>query len=392
MPGSVRACLVLGDPRLNRTQRFMHAARAEGLPIESMPYSQILGGGTDWPERLANRWVRLESPGRDVEVEQALLVRGAALEVEPACSRIPAAALGGWRRDPGLLFATRQWFFGWRNLLEEIARAGTPRNAAFLNSPDEIVAMFDKPACHGRLARAGVPVPAALPPPASFDDLMDRLRTAGWSRAYLKTSHGSGANGVVALAFAGTRIQAHTAIEVVAQGDVTRLYSTRRERVYRDAATVRRLVDALCRERVHVEAWVPKAGIAGRTADVRVVVIAGQASHLMGRLALGTITSVHLDGTMKATEDLLRRSMGEKTIALLRATAEKAAACFPASLSVGVDLAVTPAYRRAYVLEMNAFGDLLEDVSWNGADTYTWEVRAMLGRSRPLAQVSCTGW
>ena len=40
-------------------------------------------------------------------------------------------------------------------------------------------------------------------------------------------------------------------------------------------------------------------------------------------------------------------------------TCERAAACFPGSLHVGVDLMVSSDWRRHAVAEVNAFGDLL---------------------------------
>ncbi len=183
----------------------------------------------------------------------------------------------------------------------------------------------------------------------------------------------------------GDRIQAHTAIEMAESSGAVRLYSTRRLRIYRDLGEVRRLVDALCRERLHVEAWISKAGLAGRTADARVVVIGGRACHVILRLARGPITNLHL-GAEKAGEHALAEAAGTEAVARVRALAEQAAACFPNSLYMGVDIALTPDFKKAFVLEVNAFGDLVEGVLWQGADTYTWEVRALLQRNWPPAR------
>ena len=60
-----------------------------------------------------------------------------------------------------------------------------------------------------------------------------------------------------------------------------------------------------------------------------------------------------------------------------RRTCEQAAAVFPGSLHVGVDLLVAPGYRRHAVLEGNAFGDLLPGVLSEGMDTYEAEIRAV---------------
>jgi glutathione synthase/RimK-type ligase-like ATP-grasp enzyme len=80
---------------------------------------------------------------------------------------------------------------------------------------------------------------------------------------------------------------------------------------------------------------------------------------------------------------MLIERAGSEAVALVRETAERAAACFHDSLCMGVDVALTPSFHQARVLEVNAFGDLLEGVTWRGADTYTWAVRAALKRDWP---------
>ena len=376
------AFTIIGDPALNRVQFFAAAVRAVHGSVEIVSYRDILEGKIDRHAQIAGRRVRLESPGRDFEVERGLLARGARAGVEPDFAQLPLERIETLTRDPGLVLATRPWYLGYADLLREVAEAGAQTGATFLNAPADIVTMFDKPASHARLAAAGVPVPAAQRPPRSFDDLVSALNTAGWSRAFLKTSHGSGANGVVALECNGRAIHATTALELDDSQETPALYATTRLRTYRDEARIRRLVDALCRERLHVESWVPKAGLAGKTFDVRVVVIGGRACHLLLRLASGPITNLHLNAE-KGSEELLAQHAGRDAVALLRATAEKAAACFPRSLCIGVDITLTPSFQRAYVLEVNAFGDLLEGVLWRGADTYTWAVRAALNRDWP---------
>lgn len=379
----VDAFAILGDPALNRVQFFAAAASAAGVPIEIVSYREIGEEGSDWRARLAGRRVRLESPGRDCATERALLRRGAVAGVEPNFSRVAPDRLESMLREPGRVFATRQWYLGYVDLLNEIAAAAGSNGASFLNSPADVAVMFDKRACHARLAAGGVPVPRALATPESFAHVIELMTRARLDRVFLKTCHGSGANGVLALERRPYAIQGTTALQVDRSGGETKVFATRRLRVYRDSTMLRRLVDALCRERLHVEEWVPKAGVAGRTADVRVVVIGGRACHLALRLAEGPITNLHLSGAKKGGEELLVGRGGLAAATLVRRTAEQAAACFPTSLCVGVDVALTPSFRQARVLEVNAFGDLLEGVAWRGFDTYTWAIRAALNRDWP---------
>jgi hypothetical protein len=138
------------------------------------------------------------------------------------------------------------------------------------------------------------------------------------------------------------------------------------------------LVEALCRHRVYVEQWLPKAGIADRTFDLRIVVIAGRARHTVVRLSRHPMTNLHLLGGRGSLEQLLER-MGDAAWAAMRRTCEQVMMdCFPESLYAGIDLRIAPDFRRHSVLEVNAFGDLLPEVLSDGGDTYTTEISAML--------------
>jgi glutathione synthase/RimK-type ligase-like ATP-grasp enzyme len=58
-------------------------------------------------------------------------------------------------------------------------------------------------------------------------------------------------------------------------------------------------------------------------------------------------------------------------------TCRKVANIFPDSIQMGIDVLFTPGFRRLAVLEVNAFGDLLPNVQWNGMDTYEAQIDAM---------------
>ncbi|MEH2327422.1 MAG: hypothetical protein V7K32_28470 [Nostoc sp.] len=50
-------------------------------------------------------------------------------------------------------------------------------------------------------------------------------------------------------------------------------------------------------------------------------------------------------------------------------------------LYCGVDLLILPDWKTHVILEINAFGDLLPGILWNGMDTYTSGVKAVLERT-----------
>ena len=135
------------------------------------------------------------------------------------------------------------------------------------------------------------------------------------------------------------------------------------------------LIDRLCRCDVHVEEWVPKAGMHGRTFDLRVVVIGGRMRHTLMRLSRGPMTNLHLLNERRDT-DALREQMGETWQALAE-TAGKVAGCFPCTLHFGLDVAVAPGLRSHRVLEVNAFGDLLKGALHEGRNTYESQLQAV---------------
>jgi hypothetical protein len=255
-----------------------------------------------------------------------------------------------------------------------------------MNSPADIALMFDKPACHVRLKQAGVAVPQVLSGVDSFDALVTRMRELRCSRVFVKLAHGSSAAGVIAYAISGDRHQAITTVEMVDVGGQLHLYNSRRLRTYRKPGDIRALIDALCRERVHVEQWLPKAGINNRTFDLRVVVIGSQARHVVARLSKGPMTNLHLLNARGDVADVQVR-MGPGAWRAVMDTCEQAAAAMGSSLYAGVDVLICPGYQRHAVLELNAFGDLLPGVMHNDEDTYSAEIVAMQTR-RPTPSLS----
>jgi glutathione synthase/RimK-type ligase-like ATP-grasp enzyme len=373
------------NPESRRTEGFMIALgrRLRQRP-KLIPWQWVLAGDL-WENELevAPRFLRLESPGRNWNVERGLLLQGAVTEDEEAgrgWRHMPAEEVASLANDPGRVLPMRQWFLGWRRALAELddwaARRGIDAN--WLCPPKDVVCMFDKLACHRALERGGVPVPPALGVPASFDELWELMRASGRKRVFLKPCHGSSASGVVALEASGTEIQAFSTLDAVKTEGGVRLYNRRKIDLWRGAAEVRRLVDTVCGERCLAQVWIPKAGTSAGPFDLRVVVIGGRARHVMMRLGRGPMTNSQLRGG-KGDVEALRRRMGEPAWNRMLATCEAAMSkCFPRSLYAGFDVLIEPDFRTAWVLEVNAFGDLLPRTWHEGWDTYEWEVEESL--------------
>jgi len=352
--------LIVGNPAGRRTALLTAAARRAGIPDPTvLPWRTALTGGPGaagpaltaalhaQPVDATQVTVRIDSPGDDPHVDR--LLRGAA-----TCP------------PRGALTTGPAWYRGFTRAATELAAAATASGARVTSDPHDLAVLFDKRACHTRLAAAAVPVPDALDPPGTapitgWADLRERMTTHGMHRVFVKPAHGSSASGVLAL-------QRHHRGDVLARGPLTwragRLRNSLRPGVFRgpDVAAV---VDALAPLRLHIERWFPKLVLAGTAVDVRVLVVAGTATHAVVRTATGPITNLHL-GNARGDLTALRAAIGEPTWRQVLTTAEAAAACFPRTHTVGVDVllgaaAARGAHRGAPVVvaEVNAFGDLL---------------------------------
>ncbi|MEQ4304313.1 STM4014 family protein [Plantactinospora sp. B6F1] len=403
--------VVVGNPENRRVALFRAAATEAAVPVAVLPWRRLAAGPVRLPRAAV---VRIDSPGEDAEVDR--LLRGAD---RPA--------------EHGEIVGLAAWYAGFRAALGRLDQAARSAGATLLNDPADVLAMFDKRACHARLAAARVPVPPALPPvlsvphplsgpsvphplsgvpvpqlasvpaaphappgpPASaaastlagpagsaawtgasggYPELRAAMRAAGWSRVFVKPAHGSSASGVLALQVAPGRIRATTSVELTADG---RLYNSLRVRDYTDERQVAAIVDRLAPDGLHVERWFPKAGLSDRTIDLRVLVVAGRPEHVVVRASSGPLTNLHL-GNARADLAALRAAMGEPAYGAALQTCVRAAACFPGSLHVGVDLLIGTGWRRHAVAEVNAFGDLLPGlVDPAGRDSYAAELHAL---------------
>lgn len=349
---------VVGNPGNRRVTMFAAAVRAFRLPEPHVaPWADVLSGRV---ELAAGSLVRIDSPGEDIRVDR--LLRGRP-DVDPR--RVEGGAV---------------WYRNFTDALREIASQPDVR---LLSDPDDIAVMFDKRRCHLRLREAGVAVPPALGEPASYAELRAAMTEPGWSRVFVKPAHGSSASGVVALETCGGQVRATTSAEMVTG---PRLYNSLKIRTYTDEREVAALIDVLCADHLHVERWLPKAGLDGRTIDLRVVVIDGRATHAVVRASRTPLTNLHL-GNARGDLDEVQCRLGDEGWHRILNTCEQAAAVFGRSLMVGVDVLIGVGWQRHAVCEVNAFGDLLPGLTGfagGGAehlDTYATQVRAALART-----------
>lgn len=361
---------VVGNPGNRRTALFQDAVRAAGLPAaREVAWLDVLRGRAVFG---AGETVRIDSPGEDPEVDR--LLRGT--------------------DDPTRVEGTGRWYERFMAAAHEVARTASAAGAELLDAPGELAVLFDKRLCHGLLDEAGVPVPVsptsgpAAPAVSGWDDIRSLMAGAGLRRAFVKLAHGSSASGVLAVETAGPgRVRATTSVERDSAG---RLFNSLRVRRYTTEREVAAIVDTLAPDGLHIEQWVPKAAQEGRSADLRVVVVAGRATHAVLRTSSSPMTNLHLGGQrgdLDAARAAIQAAGGSWASAL--AICEEAAACFPDTHCVGVDLLPARGWRRFAVCEVNAFGDLLPGLTGlagrgaEGLDTYAAQLAALPARRRP---------
>ncbi|WP_416976799.1 STM4014 family protein [Streptomyces sp. T028] len=350
---------VVGNPENRRVTLFADAVRTAGLPAPRVvPWTDVLrDGGADF---TGDETVRIDSPGENSEVDR--LLRGV--------------------DDPTRVEGSGRWYAGFTAALHGL------RGGARLDDPEDLAVLFDKRRCHAVLDAAGVPVPASptsgpgAAPVRGWDDVRALMREHRMHRLFVKPAHGSSASGILAVEAGGGRIRATTPVELAPDG---RLYNSLKVRRYESERDIAAVVDALAPDGLHLERWLPKASQEGRATDLRVVVVAGRATHAVVRTSRSPMTNLHLGGS-RGDLDAVRRSFeaaGTRWADVL-GVCERAAACFPRTLCVGVDLLPAVGWRSAAVGEVNAFGDLLPRLTGlpgSGAedlDTYGAQVAAVL--------------
>ncbi len=385
------AFTVVGTPGDRRVTMFAEAARRRGLPDPTvLPWTAVLSGGEIRLE--PGTLVRVDSPGEDAEADA--LLRG---------SGDPARAGGG-----------AAWYASFVRGLDRVHQAAwRAPGAELIGDVGEIAVMFDKRRCHALLSAAGVAVPRALPGPVrSYAELRERMAEAGWARVFVKPAHGSSASGVVALHATGTRARATTSavpafprdspapaapavtdgrtVPAGPRGAESALRNSLRVRTYEGERDVAAIVDALAPDGLHVERWFPKASIGGRVIDLRVVVVAGTPTHTVVRASRTPMTNLHLGG-VRGDLEAVREALGPRGWQRALDVCAQAAACFPGSLAVGVDLLIGVGRSTFAVAEVNAFGDLLPRLTGlpgsgaEGLSTYEAQIEAVLAGRRSAA-------
>lgn len=349
----MRLCLI-GNPDNRRIALNQSAALELGMHCHALAWR-------DYPEWLgeldAYDLVKIESSGED----EVVLAQQEKLGGVTANDRATQLGELRWMSDSHRGFCRQ-------------LQALNSSVASFVNPPDDIELMFDKWACHKLFTQAGIARPASFLAPDNVSDFLERINelTVGGhpvGRLFLKPLHGSSASGVLAFRWQGEQLQIIAPIEIVRRDSgETRFFNSLNIRSYLKFADIKAILQHLLPHGMIAEQWLGKSQIDSCNVDARIVVVAGKACHFIARKSPHPMTNLHL-GSERVSRRDFATAFGSKALTACNDIAEQAANCFPDSLYAGVDVMLTKRLKPV-VLEINAFGDLLPNVLYQGKSTY----------------------
>ncbi len=360
--------LIIGNPENRRVGLFQAALHARGRPPATVvSHLDAIRGEVlaDLPEGPA--LVRLEATGEDPEVERALLGLGHGDAVRAGVGAIDPDALAALPPAPGRILCPRQHHFGFLRYLERLQQVFDRRPEwRILQPPSQVRQLFDKRFTSRRYAAAGIPVPESLDGVTTPDELRQAMRGRSWRSVFVKLACGSSASCLAVYRLTGGVVM--TTIRRTPDGWFNCLKVQR----VGDRDGVGEILAFLLREGSQIERTVPKARLDGDLMDCRVLVIAGEPAFVVVRQSTHPITNLHLGG-WRGSFEALRRAVPARSWAAAMDSCRRVAAqhrCF----HLGVDLLFEPGFHRHRILEANAFGDLLPNLTRRGLDVYEWQI------------------
>lgn len=374
---SADAWLLIGPRGSRRIRGLQQALRERGLPAaDELHYERLLEDPSlafDAVARRPRAVVKVESPGEAPALHADLIERG--------WKRLGEIAPRPRALEHGELAYQHYWYAGFRQLLEAL-----PAQAHYLNPPADIACMSDKLACQQRLQAQAVSIPPLLGRIGGYAQLRERLREHDCDQVFIKPRYGSSGAGVLAYRRnrQGREVVYGSAEWVENDGSGSaRIFNSLRPRRYTDSRQIEGLIDAVAAQEAYVERWIakPRAPDGRSHYDIRTIALDGRARHRIARVSRAPLTNLHLGNRRGA----LREWLDDEAMRSLEIATERSAQAFPHSRMIGFDLIVRDG--RSWILEANAFGDLLLNLPWQGLSTYEDQVRlSPLTAARTLAE------
>ena len=356
--------ITIGSPDSRRVQFWQQALKQYNCKDEVVTYQQIIAN--DFPEITEPTTIRLTSTGEDFELEKILMGMGGNSK----------SHLLSFQK--GLIYSNDFWYKGWCVLLKKI-EYWIQQNplVKIINSPASIQLAFHKLKCQQFLQQKNISTPQTILNRVNdFDSLIEKLESENIHQAFIKPYHGSSASGVMALRQSKGRLMLYTTIHL-RDG---KLYNHLHLQKYSSIQDIKTIVTKMIPSELMVEEWIRKKTFQGKSVDFRILVINGKPAFVVPRMSNHFITNLHL-GNEKGKIEEVEKAWGKPVIDDAKELAVQAVDKIGGLFYAGVDVAISNK-NQSYVLEVNAFGDMLLRIFQNGMNTYEYELKEWLKRLR----------
>jgi len=319
--------------------------------------------------------LKIETFGENFEVKKELIALGTS-EFEPNfISKEEALNLPF---DKGRIEHSKQLYLGFCNLLDNLQQhLDKFPNIQVMNSPKSIKTMFNKTKTHQFLNKNNLAVIPAMYEVKNFEDLLLKMKTNNWSRVFIKPNYTSSASGVIAFRVNKDKMQAITSVFIKTEKEEVKLYNSLKIQTYTDYQTIKTIVNLLAKDSFIVEKWMTKVSNAKGVYDFRIHTVNAKVKQVVARQSKSPMTNLHL-GNERGDLKEIKKDIGSKNWQNLCELAEKTATKFDQSLYIGLDVLLTKNQEKPYIIEANAFGDLLPNVLIDGKNTYETQVNYYL--------------
>ncbi len=316
--------------------------------------------------------IRFESPEQDLSELKALYIAGIDQSSSSGLKTLIGNEINAYLEDHGRIVPPAQLSYGLIKAASFVENYAEETHAYCLSSSSDMLAAMDKTSCLKLLQNNHIHSPYHLGSVTSFDELVELAKQTGKFRLFVKLRFGFSAAGMMALAInpSDSQVIAYTTAMMAPN---QHLYATRKLQKLNRVNHIDQLIEKLAPMGLHIESWVPKAGVNDSTVDFRFISIQQEPIFSILRLSKSPITNLHL-GNSRADPSLLKQHMQPKDWLRLEETCTKVAKLFPSSFMLGIDVAVFNDLRQHAVLEVNPFGDFIKDVTYQNLSPYDHQI------------------
>ena len=352
--------LTIGAVDSRRVQFWEKVLQQKEFLQNILTYKQIIAN--DFPAITTPTSLRITSTGENFDLWRNILKLG-------GC---PPSAIPVFEK--GLLFPNSYWYQGWCEILQNIDDfIGENRLIKPMNTPTSIQLVFHKLKCQQLLNEEGIRTPKIiLPRVVNYDDLITILQKENIRQVFIKPYHGSSASGVMAFRQVNGKQILYTTIQLKGK----KLYNNLRLQKYNSLTQIKTIINAMIPSGLLVEEWIRKKTFQEKSVDLRILVINGKAIFVVPRMSKHFITNLHL-GNEKGNLEELENTWGTTLIENAKALAVKSVHTIGGLFYAGVDVAISTK-GQPYILEVNAFGDMLLNIYQGGLTTYEYELEEWL--------------